>query len=714
MRKQRICFIFLFFGCLLMPFVAMADFSLNLSSEEPWIITPLESITFTVEVQEDGSPVSGQSVTFSVSPDDGIASLSSTSATTDSNGQAQTTLSLSGDSSEGHYTVTAKLDNGEGNVPSESIPVGTVSDGAELILYVDLRPYSPGESVAFTFSLRKEDGSGVSGRTVTFSVSPNNGTASLSTTSATTDSNGGARTTLVLGSNASGRYSVTATLDDGKSVSNGIGSVHNPNKPSGFIFRMLVRSGALPLNPGGSRTFIAIVEKNGYVSGRTVTFSVSPNDGTVSLSPTTATTGSDGQASTSLITGSGSSGAYTVTATLDNGQSISGTVTVEGSSSPPPTDPNPDPPPEVIQIPQEQQAAAQSSTGNTQRTPHSGTTNTPADTTPTPDTPKQPTSDLVVDAFKVNKDVLDAGESFTISAVVKNQGEESSSTGTLTYYQYFDDKSVEKVGESDIASLAAGETTDVSITLTAPETSGTHSYYACISTHCTSIVNISVRSGIKELVIASGDNQTGTPNSDLPNPISVQVLGEDGRGVPRVLVIFRVVSGTVHMRRAGGPKRWGGTSAWTDSEGYAKAYVTPADTETIKIRASLRGSVDDLDPVVFTVNPEQAGGAPSAQFPQSNVTALLANYPNPFNPETWIPYRLAKASEVVVAIFASNGQVVRRLHLGHQPAGIYQSRSRAAHWDGKNEYGEPVASGLYFYTLTAGDFTATRKMLIKK
>ncbi|MDE0466716.1 MAG: hypothetical protein OYL97_06635, partial [Candidatus Poribacteria bacterium] len=157
---------------------------------------------------------------------------------------------------------------------------------------------------------------------------------------------------------------------------------------------------------------------------------------------------------------------------------------------------------------QTQQAAPQSSTGNTPGTPHSVTTNTPADTTgtQTPDTPEQQAPDLVVDAFEVNKDVLDAGESFTISAVVRNQSEGSSSTGTLTYYQYFDDKSVEKVGESDIASLAAGEATDVSITLTAPETSGTHSYYACVSTNCTStFVKISVRSEIKELVISSGD-----------------------------------------------------------------------------------------------------------------------------------------------------------------------------------------------------------------
>ena len=95
-------------------------------------------------------------------------------------------------------------------------------------------------------------------------------------------------------------------------------------------------------------------------------------------------------------------------------------------------------------------------------------------------------------------------------------------------------------------------------------------------------------------------------------------------------------------------------------------------------------------------------------------TALLMNYPNPFNPETWIPYQLSEASDVTVTIYSVNGSRVRRLALGHRSAGLYQRKSRAAYWDGRNEFGEPVASGLYFYTLTAGDFTATRKMLIRK
>ena len=95
-------------------------------------------------------------------------------------------------------------------------------------------------------------------------------------------------------------------------------------------------------------------------------------------------------------------------------------------------------------------------------------------------------------------------------------------------------------------------------------------------------------------------------------------------------------------------------------------------------------------------------------------TALLPNYPNPFNPETWIPYQLAVPAEITLTIYDMNGGAVRRLAMGHQPAGVYQNRSRAAYWDGRNGRGESVASGIYFYTLKADEFTATRKMLIRK
>ena len=143
------------------------------------------------------------------------------------------------------------------------------------------------------------------------------------------------------------------------------------------------------------------------------------------------------------------------------------------------------------------------------------------------------------------------------------------------------------------------------------------------------------------------------------------------------------------------------------------------DTQ-ITVELAFNGNFDTDSTLTFTVGKEAiadyTGPALTAQLPVTadREDALLVNFPNPFNPETWIPYQLAKPAEVTITIYAVSGHVVRQLVLGHQAAGIYRNRSRAAYWDGKNEFSEPVASGLYFYTLTAGNFTATRKMLIQK
>ena len=95
-------------------------------------------------------------------------------------------------------------------------------------------------------------------------------------------------------------------------------------------------------------------------------------------------------------------------------------------------------------------------------------------------------------------------------------------------------------------------------------------------------------------------------------------------------------------------------------------------------------------------------------------TQPLANYPNPFNPETWIPYRLAEDAFVTLAIYDSSGHVVRTLDVGHRIASACESRSKTIYWDGRNRLGEGVASGVYFYHLSAGDYSATRKMLVMK
>ena len=108
-------------------------------------------------------------------------------------------------------------------------------------------------------------------------------------------------------------------------------------------------------------------------------------------------------------------------------------------------------------------------------------------------------------------------------------------------------------------------------------------------------------------------------------------------------------------------------------------------------------------------------GAPSAQARAvPEMTTVLPNYPNPFNPETWIPYYLAEPAEVTLTIYSAEGRLIRTLALGYQLAGFYRNKGRAAYWDGRNNLGEPVASGIYFYTLSAGEFSKTHKMLVVK
>jgi HEAT repeat protein len=93
-------------------------------------------------------------------------------------------------------------------------------------------------------------------------------------------------------------------------------------------------------------------------------------------------------------------------------------------------------------------------------------------------------------------------------------------------------------------------------------------------------------------------------------------------------------------------------------------------------------------------------------------TALLQNFPNPFNPETWIPYELAEAAEVKIQIYDATGKLIRSFGLGLKPAGSYTTQPKAVHWDGKNASGEAIASGVYFYTLHAGKFRSGRRMVV--
>ena len=127
--------------------------------------------------------------------------------------------------------------------------------------------------------------------------------------------------------------------------------------------------------------------------------------------------------------------------------------------------------------------------------------------------------------------------------------------------------------------------------------------------------------------------------------------------------------------------------------------------------AYVYSSIEDFGIPPVSVNPS---GLAVTTLEQIKRTALFQNYPNPFNPETWLPYRLASDSPVTVRIYNVGGKLVRELDLGHQRAGDYLTRETTAYWDGRDQHGEVVSSGLYVYALQAGVFRATRRMVILK
>jgi hypothetical protein len=119
--------------------------------------------------------------------------------------------------------------------------------------------------------------------------------------------------------------------------------------------------------------------------------------------------------------------------------------------------------------------------------------------------------------------------------------------------------------------------------------------------------------------------------------------------------------------------------------------------------------IPQIDYIVHDENIAQTFRSPAIL---NNTSALMQNYPNPFNPETWIPYRLKENANVIIEIHEVTGKLIRKLDLGYKQSGFYISRYDAAYWDGKDKNGEKVSSGLYFYTIRAGNFIDTRKMVI--
>ena len=166
------------------------------------------------------------------------------------------------------------------------------------------------------------------------------------------------------------------------------------------------------------------------------------------------------------------------------------------------------------------------------------------------------------------------------------------------------------------------------------------------------------------------------------------------------------------------------TSAET-AEGYNMTFVDLKAGHAARIGDVLEISADSPNPLIgvqpvrHTVTVDDVKSS-TIQLEDLIVyeipaeTELLRNYPNPFNPETWIPYHLSEDADVNLTIYDISGEVVRDIDVGHQTAAKYDTRAKAIYWDGRNRFGEQVASGIYFYHLDAGDFSGTRKMVILK
>ena len=320
--------------------------------------------------------------------------------------------------------------------------------------------------------------------------------------------------------------------------------------------------------------------------------------------------------------------------------------------------------------------------------------------------------DLVVESARVSDAALEPGDTFKFYATIRNQGAGEANRTILRYYRSTDShisSSDTEVDTDSVISLDPNESGEEWDSLTAPNTPGTYYYGVCVdsvtdesntSNNCSTAIRITVQGAQPPAGLGIGDS-IFVQNASSGGLNGLIVRSGAGTGFPHIISVFNGATGTI----TDGPKQNNGYTWW-------KVRWNPSDKVFCDVNPCVGWVIEFFKGTRVITKPGLAAPILNAMIPTE--TTLLPNYPNPFNPETWMPYRLSEASDVTVHIYSVNGVLIRRLDLGHQAAGMYQSRSRAAYWNGCNAFGERVASGLYFYTLTAGNFTATRKMLIRK
>lgn len=227
---------------------------------------------------------------------------------------------------------------------------------------------------------------------------------------------------------------------------------------------------------------------------------------------------------------------------------------------------------------------------------------------------------------------------------------------------------------------------------------------------------------LNRIVIKAEPTHPAAPNGETRVDITFRVK-DNISGYAKTDLRLRDPQGVTHFFRHYDGEFWTLYFSRDPSvyETYHKTIILPVGSApgiwglaemTVWDKADNHLRADFTEIVRFEVE-EGAAAAPVTDVLPNN-TQLLANYPNPFNPETWIPYQLAVSSDVQITIYNMKGSVICTLALGHQSAGYYTGRSRAAYWDGRNGLGERVASGVYFYQLRTNESSLMRRMIILK
>ena len=710
-------------------------------------------------LDEDGEAIAGAVVTFSVTA--GGGTLSATTATTDANGRARSTLTLG--SEPGTNTVATTVE-GLGTETFTAIGQATAdSDGDdeqaddEQAMPQSLTKVS-GEGQAgqagttlaepFVVSVLDQNGSAYAGAVVTFSVTAGGG--ALSSTTATTNASGQARSTLTLGSDP-GPNTVSATVDGLEPVAFTATATAIEQTPHSLTKvsseGQAGQAGATLAEP----FVVSVLDEDGAaIAGAVVTFSVTAGGGM--LSSTTATTDANGRARSTLTLGS-QPGTNTVTATVTELESVTFTASgyatphsltkvsgegQEGSASTQLAEPF------VVSVLDEDGAAIAGAVVTFSVTAGGGTLSS---TTATTDANGRARSTLTLgsqpglNAVAATVAGLESA-TFTASGYatphsltkVSGEGQEGPASTQLAepfVVSVLDQDGAAIAGASVTFSVTAGEgvlssTTDAnpciveSSTSSATATTDANGRAATRLTLGSEPGSNTVAATVEGLELVTftataaeqamphsltkvcGEDQEGTAGILLDRSFVVSVSDEDDAALAGVVVTFSVTAGGGTLSSA---------TATTDANGRAATRLTlGSEPGTNTVEATVEG----LEPVTFTAIGQASplvglfdifGSGKRVALPDS--PQLAQNVPNPFNSQTVLSYFLHAPGPAHVEVFALTGQRVAVLQQGPQQAGYHRLR-----WNGRDDAGRPVASGMYLYRLVTEEVVLTRKLIL--